>query len=90
MSEAVAALEGQFRDLEQQREAASLGMWIFLMTELLLFGALFTAYAVYRLSYPAAFAAASRLSVPSVRSRFVKANCSPILRISSLGGIAVS
>ena len=35
-------------------------MWIFLTTELLLFGALFTAYAVYRLSYPAVFAAASR------------------------------
>jgi cytochrome c oxidase subunit 3 len=60
LSEAVRALESQFRDLEQQREAASLGMWIFLMTELLLFGALFTAYAVYRLSYPAVFAAASR------------------------------
>jgi cytochrome c oxidase subunit III len=60
LSEAAAALESQFRDLEQQREAASLGMWIFLMTELLLFGALFTAYTVYRFSYPATFAAASR------------------------------
>ncbi len=40
-------------------------MWIFLMTELLLFGVLFTAYAVYRSSYPEAFAAASReLSAP--------------------------
>jgi cytochrome c oxidase subunit 3 len=60
LSEVSAALENQFRDLEQQRETAELGMWIFLMTELLLFGALFTAYAVYRLSYPATFAAASR------------------------------
>lgn len=60
MSEAAHALESQFRDLEQQREVASLGMWIFLMTELLLFGALFTAYTVYRLSYPAAFASGSR------------------------------
>lgn len=60
MSEAARALESQFRDLEQQKEVASLGMWIFLMTELLLFGALFTAYAVYRLTYPTAFASASR------------------------------
>jgi cytochrome c oxidase subunit III len=60
LSEAVTALASQFRDLEQQREVASLGMWIFLMTELLLFGALFTAYTVYRFSYPQSFAAASR------------------------------
>lgn len=60
MSEATSILESQFRDLEQQREVASLGMWIFLMTELLLFGALFTAYTVYRLSYPVAFASGSR------------------------------
>ena len=40
-------------------------MWIFLMTELLLFGGLFTAYAVYRFSYPQTFAAASHeLSAP--------------------------
>jgi cytochrome c oxidase subunit 3 len=53
-------LELHFRDLEQQREAATLGMWIFLMTELLLFGGLFTGYAVYRSSYPQVFAEASR------------------------------
>src|SRR5690348_5894457 len=34
-------LEEQFADLEQQHEAASLGMWIFLATELLFFGTLF-------------------------------------------------
>ena len=34
-------------------------MWIFLATEILFFGALFLAYTVYRLSYPAAFLAAS-------------------------------
>ena len=59
------ALELHFRDLRQQREAAELGMWIFLMTELLLFGGLFTAYTIYRMSYPAAFAGASHeLSAP--------------------------
>lgn len=52
--------ELQYRDLEQQREAAELGMWIFLTTELLLFGGLFISYAVYRHTYPDVFAEASR------------------------------
>lgn len=49
----------QFDDPAQQRDAATLGMWIFLATEILFFGALFLAYTVYRFSYPAAFLAAS-------------------------------
>jgi cytochrome c oxidase subunit 3 len=53
------ALAHQFDDAAQQFEASSLGMWAFLATEILFFGGLFTAYAVYRLSYPEAFAAAS-------------------------------
>jgi cytochrome c oxidase subunit 3 len=52
-------LAHHFEDLEQQHGAASLGMWIFLGTELMVFGGLFTAYAVYRAVYPDAFAAAS-------------------------------
>lgn len=61
MAQAIEQLpEIQFRDLEQQRETAELGMWIFLVTELLLFGALFVSYAVYRFNYPEAFAEASR------------------------------
>jgi cytochrome c oxidase subunit III len=44
----------QFETIEQQREAASLGMWAFLVTEVLFFGGMFTAYIVYRsLHYPA-------------------------------------
>jgi cytochrome c oxidase subunit 3 len=50
----------QFVSAEQQREAATLGMWIFIATEVLLFGSMFLGYAVYRLSAPQAFAAASR------------------------------
>ena len=53
------ALAHQFDDLQQQREASTLGMWIFLVTEVLFFGGLFLAYSVYRSWYPAAFAAAS-------------------------------
>ena len=48
-----------FPNLRQQEHAARLGMWLFLATELLLFGGLFTAYSVYRYLYPAAFAAGS-------------------------------
>jgi cytochrome c oxidase subunit 3 len=53
------ALAHQFDDLAQQREAATLGMWVFLVTEVLFFGGLFLCYTVYRILYPAAFAAAS-------------------------------
>ena len=50
----------QFRTLEQEHESAQFGMWIFLATELMLFGGLFTGYAVYRAVYPAGFAEGSR------------------------------
>ena len=53
------ALAHQFDSLEQQTEAATLGMWVFLVTEVLFFGGLFVTYTVYRALYPAAFAAAS-------------------------------
>jgi cytochrome c oxidase subunit 3 len=46
--------------MEQQREASSFGMWVFLVTEILFFGGLFTAYAVYRYQYPRGFAEASQ------------------------------
>jgi len=53
------ALAHQFESLEQQREVASLGMWLFLVTEILFFGGLFLVYSVYRSWYPGAWAAAS-------------------------------
>ncbi len=53
------ALAHHFDSLEQQAEAASLGMWVFLITEILFFGGLFMAYLLYRSWYPDAFAAAS-------------------------------
>jgi cytochrome c oxidase subunit 3 len=54
-----AHLAHQFDNLEQQKEAATLGMWAFLITEILFFGGLFMVYTVYRSTYPDAFAAAS-------------------------------
>jgi cytochrome c oxidase subunit III len=49
----------QFDDMEQQRSAGSLGMWVFLVTEVMFFGGLFTGYSVYRRAYPQAFAEGS-------------------------------
>ena len=49
------ALREQFHSAEQQRETSTVGMWIFLITEVMLFGGLFTAFSVYRMSHPAAF-----------------------------------
>ena len=63
MPEAVhhsAALAHQFDDLAQQKEASTLGMWVFLVTEVLFFGGQFATYLIYRNWYPEAFAAASR------------------------------
>lgn len=59
------ALAEQFDDLLQQREAATLGMWTFLATEVLFFGAMFLSYIIYRHSYPQAFAEASRHTLVS-------------------------
>jgi len=53
------ALAHHFDDLAQQKDAATLGMWVFLATEVLFFGGLFAAYSVYRGWYPEAFGAAS-------------------------------
>ena len=48
-------LAEHFEDLEKQAHAARLGMWIFLGSETLLFGALFGLYGAYRTMYPQAF-----------------------------------
>jgi cytochrome c oxidase subunit III len=53
-------LQQHFDNLDQQFEASALGMWLFLVTEILFFGGLFTAYMIYRLMYPQAFAEASQ------------------------------
>jgi cytochrome c oxidase subunit III len=55
LAESRAATAHQFDDLAQQHEAASLGMWAFLLTEIMFFGGLFLGYTVYRLLYPEAF-----------------------------------
>ncbi len=55
MPEKDAMIEEQFEDMPQQYEAANLGMWTFLATEILFFGGLFVSYAIYRHFYDADF-----------------------------------
>jgi cytochrome c oxidase subunit 3 len=52
--------ETQYATLDQQADAATFGMWIFLATEVLFFGGMLFAYAVYRGMYPEGFAEAGR------------------------------
>lgn len=53
------SLAHHFDNLAQQKEAATLGMWVFLVTEVLFFGGLFLTYMLYRSWYPEAFAFSS-------------------------------
>ncbi len=53
-------LAHQFDDAQQQQAASTLGMWVFLATEVLFFGVLFAAYAIARLNHPEGFAEAGR------------------------------
>jgi len=54
------ALLHHFADAQQQKNAASLGMWLFLVTEIMFFGGMFCAYLIYRLQHFNAFAAGSQ------------------------------
>jgi cytochrome c oxidase subunit 3 len=53
------ALREQFETESQQKDASTLGMWVFLITEVMFFGGMFLAYTVYRRLYPEVFALAS-------------------------------
>jgi cytochrome c oxidase subunit 3 len=68
-----------FDDLSQQHDAAELGMWVFLATEVLLFGGLFCGYTIYRVLYPEAFAFASEHLY-----RWIGGTNTAVLLISSL------
>ena len=54
-----ARLQHHFDDMEQQREAGTLGMWLFLVTEIMFFGGMFLAYVIFRTKYPLEFALGS-------------------------------
>jgi cytochrome c oxidase subunit 3 len=59
-SEGHGALHHHFDDLDQQRESTSFGMWLFLSTEIMMFGGLFLAYTLYHVYFPYAFVAGSK------------------------------
>jgi len=52
-------LQHQFENMEQQEESVAIGMWMFLVQEIMFFGGLFTVYLVFRSKFPMAFAAGS-------------------------------
>lgn len=54
-------LAHQFEDMEQQVESYTVGMWVFLVTEVMFFGGLFAAYIVYRGLYAEGFVEAHEL-----------------------------
>lgn len=59
MSETHSAFAHQFDDLEHQHETSNLGMWVFIATEIMFFGGLFTGYTIYRSQYFNSFVAGS-------------------------------
>ena len=54
-------LAHQFEDLTQQQEADTLGIWVFLVTEIMFFGGIFAGYAILRWLYFTAFEGGSHL-----------------------------
>jgi cytochrome c oxidase subunit 3 len=57
----VEGLAHHFVSKEQQKEAGMVGMWLFLLTEIMFFGGLFLAYTIYRTTYPEGFLFGSHL-----------------------------
>ncbi len=62
MTETSVPLRHHFHDMEQQREASTIGMWVFLITEVMFFGGLFTGFFIYVVSYPVGFGLGSKLT----------------------------
>ncbi len=79
------ALKEQFDDLEQQHEASSLGMWVFLSTEVMFFGGLFAGYTVFRSLYYPGFVAGSHL----LRVQFGATNTAVLICSSLTMALAV-
>ena len=79
------AFAPQFVSAHHRDETAELGMWVFIATEVMLFGGLILGYCVYRHAYPAAFAAASQLTKIAIGA----ANTAILLTSSFLVACAV-
>ena len=75
----------QFEDMDQQREADSLGMWVFLVTEIMFFGGLFATYIIYRALYLPSFETGSRL----LNVKFGAANTAVLIGSSLTMALAI-
>jgi len=75
----------QFEDMDQQRDADSLGMWVFLVTEIMFFGGLFATYIIYRALYLPAFETGSRL----LNVKFGAANTAVLIGSSLTMALAI-
>lgn len=53
-------VQAHYRDAEHQISTAKQGVWVFMVTEILMFGGLFVGYFIYKMQYPEMFAEASR------------------------------
>jgi cytochrome c oxidase subunit III len=80
------ALGIQYSTPAQEREAVTLGMWAFLATEVLFFGALIAAYLNYRIWFGADFIAAARMTKVALGT----ANTAVLLTSSACMAMAVS
>jgi cytochrome c oxidase subunit 3 len=75
----------QFEDMDQQHASGNLGMWVFLVTEIMFFGGLFASYIVYRVLYLPAFETGSRL----LDVRFGAANTAVLIASSLTMALAI-
>jgi len=83
------ALREQYHSPQQQRDTSTLGMWVFLATEVMFFGGLFCAFAVYRMYYTLGFHEGSRgmtLVIGTVNTAVLITSCYTMsLAIHALG-----
>jgi cytochrome c oxidase subunit 3 len=75
-------LQHHFYSMDQQLEASTLGMWVFLVTEIMFFGGMFMAYIVYRIAYPEAWVLGSHhLNVPLGAANTMVLICSSLTMV---------
>ena len=86
MSDSAAALREPWEDLDEQRQALTFGIWIFIASEILFFGAFFMAYGYLRLLHPAAF----KLASSHAELLYGTINTLLLLTSSATMGLAVS
>ena len=53
-------VQEHFKDAFHQFDSAKMGIWLFMVTEILMFGGLFVGYAIFHMKYPEMFAEGAR------------------------------